>query len=40
MAPQIVITYNSDNKSFYSGTSQGDIYEGQGNTCVKSAKVH
>jgi outer membrane protein assembly factor BamB len=40
MAPQIVITYNSETKSFFSGTSQGDLYEWQGNTCIKSAKVH
>jgi WD40 repeat protein len=40
MAPQIVVTYNSDSKTFFSGTSTGDIYEWAGNTCIKSAKVH
>lgn len=40
MAPQIVVTFNADTKTFYSGTSTGDIYEWAGNTCIKSANVH
>lgn len=40
MVPQIVVAFNNDTKTFYSGTSQGDIYEWSGNTCIKSAKVH
>jgi WD40 repeat protein len=40
MVPQICITYNSETKTFYSGTSQGDIYEWAGNSCIKAAKVH
>lgn len=40
MTAQIVITFNAETKTFYSGTSTGDIYEWQGNSCIKSAKVH
>ena len=40
MTPQIVVTYNSETKTFFFFFSQGDIYEWSGNTCVKSAKVH
>jgi WD40 repeat protein len=40
MTAQIVITFNGDTKTFYTGTSQGDIYEWQGTSCIKNAKVH
>lgn len=40
MTPMITITYDSDTKSFYSGTANGMIYQWQGNSCTKAAKVH
>lgn len=36
----ITITYDYDAKVFYSGTATGQIYTWQGNTCMKSQKLH
>ncbi len=40
MASMITVTYDSDAKLFYSGTSTGQVYNWQGNSCVKTQKLH
>ena len=40
MVPMITVTYNDDDKSFYSGTANGSVYEWKGNSCVKTFKLH
>lgn len=40
MAAMITVTYDDEAKIFYSGTSSGNIYAWQGNTCIKAIKVH
>jgi hypothetical protein len=36
----ITVTYDDEAKLFYSGTSNGQIYSWQGNSCVKVQKLH
>ncbi len=36
----VTITYNSDNNTFYSGSSTGEVYVWQGNQCIKNYKLH
>ena len=36
----ITITYDGERKCFYSGTTKGTIYEWQGNSCVRCAKLN
>ena len=36
----ITITFDGERNCFYSGTTKGTIYEWQGNSCVRSAKLH
>lgn len=40
MAAMITVTYDYDAKVFYSGTSQGQVYTWQGNSCLKAQKLH
>ena len=40
MCPMITVTYDYDAKKFYSGTSKGEVYVWEGNSCVKTEKLH
>jgi hypothetical protein len=36
MTPMVTVTYDSNAKKFYSGTTKGEIYTWDGNQCVKA----
>ena len=36
----ITITYDEENKCFYSGTIKGSVYEWRGNNCIRNVKLH
>ena len=36
----VTVTYDSDAKKFYSGTTKGQIYTWEGNSCVSVQKLH
>ena len=40
MNPMVTVTYDSDAKKFYSGTTKGQIYTWEGNSCVSVQKLH
>lgn len=40
MTAMITITYDYDEKLFYSGTANGCVYVWQGNSCIKTHKLH
>jgi WD40 repeat protein len=40
MTAMITVTYDEDSKTFYSGTANGSIYHWQGNSCIKTQKIH
>lgn len=40
MDTMITVAYSDEKNCFYSGSAKGLIYEWNGNTCSKSAKVH